>query len=411
MDLAIQADGKIVVVGSARGRTGPSRFAVARYLPTGEPDTSFGGDGRVLTAFTAKRGMVPSFGTAVALLPNGKIVAAGIFRRRRFAVVRYLSDGRLDRSFGVDGRVTVGFGGTSSGTIRPASDAYGVAVDPDGRIVAVGLAAMPVTTFSQISMAVARLLPDGRVDRSFSGDGRTTTSFGKFSSDGAFALDVAIDRQGRIVAAGSTSYDSCNEDVAVIRYQPDGPLDRTFSEDGKVITSFATGPADVELNRSRANAVALRKDGRILTAGSGLNEACSQVGAEAGTLTRYRADGRPDAAFGDGGRAVTVRTTALDCWCLWNDLAIDADGGLVLTGEARDDQGNARLAVARTHGDGTLDPSFGDGGWVLLAPSSAETATGFGVALQENGRIVVAGTDGSVYAEDGSAFVVARFLP
>ena len=98
-DVAVQADGKIVVVGgSDAGAGGTTRFALTRFMPDGSLDPSFGGDGMVTTDF----GNVAA--DAVALQFDGKIVAVG-----GQAVARYLPDGSLDASFGAGGKVTTDF--------------------------------------------------------------------------------------------------------------------------------------------------------------------------------------------------------------------------------------------------------------------------------------------------------------
>ena len=131
-DVAIQANGKIVVVGRASTRRGYGRFALARYRANGHLDPAFGGDGVVTTNFAKKEDAA----SAVAIQADGKIVAVGFAdmtaRVEVFAVARYDRDGTLDTTFGDNGKVTTGF--TREG-YDAASD---VAIQADGKIVVVG---------------------------------------------------------------------------------------------------------------------------------------------------------------------------------------------------------------------------------------------------------------------------------
>ena len=133
--VALQPDGKIVVAGRAGDPSiGSGNFALARYHPNGSLDTTFGGDGRVITDFVSH-----SAAFAVALQPDGKIVAAGYAfdpsetptgLRHGFALARYQPDGTLDTTFGEDGRVIT--------DVRNAAVIYAVALQPDGKIVVAG---------------------------------------------------------------------------------------------------------------------------------------------------------------------------------------------------------------------------------------------------------------------------------
>ena len=128
--VAIQADGKIVAARRDAGSNG-ERFAIVRYNVDGHLDGTFGHDGRVRTSFAARRCVVAD---AVAIQPDGKIVAAGIQGcRGSFALARYLPNGKLDPSFGGDGKVVTRF---RSG--KRYSESFSVVIQPDGRIVAGG---------------------------------------------------------------------------------------------------------------------------------------------------------------------------------------------------------------------------------------------------------------------------------
>jgi uncharacterized delta-60 repeat protein len=334
--VAVQADGKIVAAGLADGKGG--RFALVRYTTDGSLDTSFGGDGRVVTDFTAASDKA----FAVAIAPDGKIVAAGAIARvtqtgsrGRFALARYLPDGHLDTSFGGDGRVTTDFG--------PGEDrAEGVAIH-GGKILAVGSASLGCTPCARF--ALARYDDDGSLDTSFGGDGRVTTRF-RLGGNGH---DVAIGPQGTIVVAGG---DSEVTRFLVARYLPDGHLDTTFSDDGKVRTHVGRG-------EQSANGVAIQANGRIVVAGYGdmPHEFGDRFGPGRFAVVRYRIDGSMDPAWGGDG---LVRTRFDGKHSAAEDIAIQDDGMVVAVGHVGGFGG--RFALVRYGTRGGLDTSFGGDG-------------------------------------------------
>src|SRR5262245_31511571 len=155
--IAIQQDGKIVVAG------GQSDFDLARYNTDGTLDTSFDGDGKVTTSFG-----VFDQAFAVAIQPDGKIIAAGTSGLGDFALARYNSDGSLDPTFDDDGKVTT--------NLATLDEVRGLAIQPDGKIIAAGLTESVVPSYE--SFAVARYNPDGSLDTTFDGDGIAITALG-----------------------------------------------------------------------------------------------------------------------------------------------------------------------------------------------------------------------------------------
>ncbi|HYU56948.1 MAG TPA: delta-60 repeat domain-containing protein, partial [Actinomycetota bacterium] len=178
-DVVVQPDGKVVVVGDAYNGA-DSDLGVARYLADGSPDTTFSGDGRATIHFVGQ-----DSANGVALQPDGKIVVVGRTGVGDFGVVRLNTNGSLDSSFSGDGKVgTPGLGA-----------AQDVAV-VGGKIVVVGGASPSPGDF-----VVARYTSTGSPDTTFSQDGIATTDFA--GSDVAYGLAVQPD--GRIVVAGVTS--------------------------------------------------------------------------------------------------------------------------------------------------------------------------------------------------------------
>jgi uncharacterized delta-60 repeat protein len=353
--LAVQPDGKIV----AAGRSWQG-FALARYERDGTLDREFGRRGRVRTSF---RDGAEAFD--VALQPDGKIVVAGI-GDGDFALARYDRHGRLDPAFDGDGKVVTDFGGTDG--------ARGVAVQRDGLIVAVGA----TEADGGDDVAVARYLPDGRLDPSFGAGGKVVTSL----SVEDYGEAVALQPDGKIVVAGYAGPDYGGSDFVLVRYRRDGRLDDGFGIGGKVFTQFRYGP-------SYAFAVALQPDGRIVAAGYAwiLGRRVPRLLSHVEfALARYRPGGRLDATFGEGGMVLT--TIGADS--VGESLSIEPDGRIVVAGWASPYPYDFALARYLPDGraQGTERTDFGSSTW-----DQARDA-----ALQENGRVVVAGLSGGDFA-------------
>ena len=186
--VAVQGDGKIVVVGVARGSSSKD-FGIARYNADGSLDNTFGSNGLVTTDLGSNR---EDGANAVAIQPDGRIVVGGYTKPssgQDFAVARYLSDGNLDSSFGSGGMVTIDFGSS-------AETAYGLVLQDDGKIVLAGYSYQGNTTGYDFTLA--RLDSDGGLDTTLDGDGKVTTDFGAYD----VARTVTTDASGRIVVAG-----------------------------------------------------------------------------------------------------------------------------------------------------------------------------------------------------------------
>jgi uncharacterized delta-60 repeat protein len=221
----------------------------------------------------------------------------------------------------------------------------------------------------------------GDLDPTFDADGRVTTDFAG-DADGAIA--VAIQSNGKIVAAGSSGLD-----FALARYNADASLDPTFDGDGRVTTDFA-GDADV------AWALALQADGKIVTAGRAMVS-----GIEDFALARYNTDGSLDPTF-DGDGKVTLDFDGRDQAFA---LALQGDGKIVAAGRA-EVSGIEDFALARYNTDGSLDPTF-DGDGKVTTDFAGRSDAAFAVAIQENGEIVAAGCASCIGTADD--FALARY--
>ena len=288
--VALQDDGKLVVGGFTDNHLGAGNlFAIARLNVDGSLDTAFGnGSGKVTIPFTIG-GTSSALARAVAIQADGRIVVAGSAARpdsgRDFAVARLLSDGSLDSTFNLTGKVTIGFGLPLAGLTEGA---WALALDRQGRILAAGSAGA--------RFAIARLRANGTLDGDFDSDGLATVDFG-LGATGSVAYALAVQRDGRIVLTGradASDSSTPNFDMAALRMQPDGSLDSSFGFQGKTVVAFnltANG-------NDGAYAVLQQSDGRLLLGGYATGPNQGTVGA----IARMTLDGDLDPSFGAAGR-------------------------------------------------------------------------------------------------------------
>ncbi|MEO5720501.1 MAG: dockerin type I domain-containing protein [Chthoniobacterales bacterium] len=365
--------GKIVVAGSASSSltTFDGDVAVVRYnFGDGSLDPSFDGDGKRLDDF-GNSGANPR---AVALQADGKIVLAGE-TRVDFGVMRFNPDGSLDPSFSGDGRVTT--------EINGSDDGEALALQADGKIVVAG------SSGSRSAFALTRYNPDGSLDATFNGGGKVTTTLGATSQ----ASGLAIQADGKIVAAGSTGPDSSNLDFALVRYLANGAPDSAFGTGGRVITGIVTGS-------DQAATVQIQPDGKILAAGYATVAGNAQF-----AVVRYNPNGSLDLSFGSFGIAVTDFPGEVAS--IGINLALQTDGKIVVAGYTVGASQIYKIALVRYLANGSLDSSFdGDGRVTTQIGVAGDYA--FGVAVQPGGKILIAGT--SIF---NSSFVVnaVRYNP
>jgi uncharacterized delta-60 repeat protein len=320
-------------------------------LSAGDLDPSFGTGGKVTTNFGPSSMNAAS---ALALQSDGKMVVAGTTAgssgRPEFAIARYNADGTLDPTFGSGGKVIT--------DIDQQDFASGVIVQADGKIVVAGYSGSGGNTDG----SMVRYNPDGSLDTSFGTGGKVTHLFSGQLFTRATALTIQPDN--KIVVVGG-SIQSTSSFFYIARVNANGSMDTSFGTGGRV--SIAGGGA---------TSVALQPDGKMVLAGAG--------------LLRLNADGSQDSAFGTGGQISTSFTVG--------GVVLEPDGSVVVAG------GN--FALARYDLNGTLDTTFGNNGQVV---TDFPGAGAFGLALQRDGRFVVAGTVAP--AGSSSSMALARYNP
>jgi uncharacterized delta-60 repeat protein len=359
--IVVQPDGKIVAAGNE---------FLARYLPDGAPDPSFGEGGYVRSSVSA---------AAVALLSDGKIVVAGSGGPENadpeFALARFNQDGSLDTSFGTGGVATTVVPVKTEPLASDGAWADALAILPDGEILAGGMAGWMSGIYSAGSVsALVRYEPDGSLDSTFGDGGIVESGASGFTSSEIDGLAVQSD--GEVVASGGAESggdcgpcQSPTETMAVWQYEPNGALDPTFQGGNPSLTDtglkYDGGPSTLQ-------------GSEIVVAGF--------THRNHPVLERLKADGEQD-AFGTHGFAAITSVTGEPTAVL-----AQSDRKLVVTVTTPSlDQQTNTTAVIRLLPDGRLDPSFGRGGIVRLGEEA------HALALQADQKVLVGGGSGHAW--------------
>ena len=425
-----------------------SDYLIARLNIDGSLDTTFDGDGIRLIDFGTTQGGPGAARTSDLMLDlvvqaDGKPIAVGVTGTGTQSVIglaRLNLDGSLDTSFDGDGVAMAPFGSNYIfvGTVS-------VTLDAQHRII-VGSGAGPGPIVNNADFVVARYLPNGSLDPTFSDDGWTLTPFST-ANDGA--NEVAIAPDGKIVAAGyALPAVGSPRDMAVVRYNEDGSLDPFFSGDGKVLFGITngsspnsdevtgmtvdtdtsillTGPTSTTVNPRTTRRILVRldpigsPDGSFGTNGVAdlqLSESSSIIIQPqdslilvGGILTRPAPDntfedfaverldwlGGRDVTFGNGG--VAFAEFPGPGFNTPRSGVVQADGKTVVGGFILPRASERHLAFVRYNADGSVDATFGSGGRAVidLAAATGVAYTGddlAAMALDADGRIVFAGS-------------------
>jgi uncharacterized delta-60 repeat protein len=389
VDVAVQTDGKTVVVGTRTDPSGNIFPTLARYLPDGQPDPSFAGIG-VVSHF------IPSADDerleAVAIAPDGKIVVTGTaevgvggggggFEEHEVLVMRFNTDGTIDNSFSDDGRIFLDLGDASSDT-----EGFDLAVQPDGKIVVVGMA-YKIPDWDFFAM---RLTVDGSLDRDipnpFGGpllyqgwafDGVDHIGFG--GNDEARA--VKLDSAGNVYVTGIGNIGG-NIFTGITKLTPNGTFAGSFDNDGKA--NFQVPGR----TRTFVEDLIVQSGGRVVIAGHAVNPANNQSDF---FVARFTADGQLDTTFGEQGGYTLTDLGGHDVVAGMIATPAGGGGGFIVSG------GSGGFAAVKYTENGLLDTSFGTGGNMRL-PGFGGTAN---IAPGPGRRFVLAG---------GANYATARVL-
>lgn len=290
--LAVQPDGKVLVAGALAWRAYVAehgytlesfRPLLVRYLPNGSLDPGFGTGGSI-TPGEGGGGVIHD----VAVTADGRIIAAVGSDVRRNAssgapgIYAFKSDGSLDAGFGRDGRALVRRSG------GPVADPRSIVLLPDGDIL--------VSAYRNSRPVLTRLLPDGRLDRSFGGDGFVRPNAPEARCCARLPLAAGPDgRPTFALVAGDRQ-----QRVFVARFRPGGGADRSFGGDGLVAL-----PARFE----DAYGIAVAGDDSVTVAGDARSRFKDRI-SFAYAVAHIVAGGGPDPSFGRRGVETLVRGIA-----------------------------------------------------------------------------------------------------
>lgn len=342
------------------------------HAAPGALDPTFGSGGKVTTPISS----YDDAGQSAAVQSDGKIVVAGYSANGSsddFALARYTVTGALDTNFGSGGKVTTAIGVSSAGNV--------VVVQSDGKIIVAGSS----YNGSDRDFALARYTASGTLDSGFGSGGKVATPIG---SGHDYGYSAAVQSDGKILVAGY-SWNGNNNEFALVRYTATGALDGSFGSGGKVTTMIGSS--------SKGYSVAVQSDGKIVVAGSSINGSNSDF-----ALVRYTATGALDVSFGSGGKVTTPIGSADD---QGRSVVLQSDGKIVIAGYSNYNGANYDFAVVRYMATGAPDPTFGSSGKVVT-PFGSSDDIGQSMAVQANGKIVVAGF---FYIGGNYAFALVRY--
>jgi uncharacterized delta-60 repeat protein len=374
--ILVQPDGKILA-----GGQGNSDFAIVRYNTDGTLDTTFDGDGILLTPILSGTDYIRD----MEFQADGKLVAVGAAfatSNYDFAAVRYNTDFTLDTTFDADGKVTV--------AVAAGNEyAEGVAVQPDGKIVLAGYG----SNGTNDDFAMVRLTSAGALDTTFGATGKFLTTVGT-GADTANA--VALQADGKIVVGGRAA----SLGMALVRYNSDGSLDTTFDSDGRVTTIVSTGTFGI------VTALAVLPDGKLLASGEGYTAAATNTDF---AIVRYLSTGALDTTYGPTGNGRSVLPVANNNNAESSQaMVVHADGKATMVGFTTIETQRRDLAVVRVDANGLADPEFTADGTVEYNPLTSSADFGFGMALAADGKVTLAGYSHTGVQDDFSA---AQWLP
>lgn len=358
--------------------------AGAQDITYGALDTTFGDSGIVATDMGSDFEGIAD----MVVQPDGKIVVVGetwpmTDEMAKYAVARYNEDGTLDETFGKEGKVVTNLTGSDEDYSSPTA----VTLQADGKIVVTG--STVDLKLDHDVFATVRYNEDGSLDTTFGKKGKVLTAINTGKGDEYFdyAADVVIDADGKILVAGSTSDDEASES-AVVRYNENGSLDKSFGEGGKALVDLG--------GNDSAEAMALQPDGKIVLTGYG------DVNGESYDIVagRLNPDGSLDDTFGVEGTYWVDVKEGID-WA--TDIAMRPDGSIIIGGSGQVGEyecldGEATCPkmgpfVIKLTPDGVLDEEWAHGGGVVYTFEGSATA--YAMAVREDGMIFLTGALGN----------------
>ena len=330
-DIAIQGDGKILVVGRVTTGTDVD-FGTVRYNSNGTLDTSFSMGGIKIDSISSSN----DFPYSILLTNSDKILIAGGSGSgiRKFTIVGYDEFGETDSTFGINGISLLNIGGSS--TIKDMK------YQSDGKIVASG-----ITNSIWPDFAVSRFFPNGAIDSTFGTNGIVIYDV---LATLASVNSLVVQQDGKILVGGFADFTGggSNHDFIMVRFNSDGTLDNSFDLDGIVTTAFSSSNDDI-------SKIIQQTDGKIIAVGVSFQT----LTAGKFTVARYNLNGTLDSSFGTGG--VVTTNFSNNFGGAWSAL-IQPDDRIVVVGQS-EINGSWNMAMARYNSGlhvGIVEPNNND---------------------------------------------------
>lgn len=314
LGMAMQSDGKLVVAGYASNGSN-NDFAILRFLASGALDPAFGTSGIAMITVGSSEDVARS----IVIQGDGRIVVAGDYfsgLNYDFAMVRLDSNGALDPSFGVGGKVTTPIGASTD-------VCNALALQSDGKIVAAGY----YSSSGQNDYAMARYLTNGTLDPNFGSGGKVTVNVGPGDD---ICYGVVVQTNGRVLLAGRR-HNGTNYDLALLGFGSNGTPDTTFGSGGMTLVAFGTGD-------DFGRALSLQPDESIVVVGEAVVGSNYDI-----AVARLNGNGTLDPGFGNNGKATMAVGTSND---FGRSLAF-ANDGKILVGGSTHNGSNMDMAVIR----------------------------------------------------------------
>ncbi|MEP6467669.1 MAG: T9SS type A sorting domain-containing protein, partial [Parafilimonas sp.] len=371
---AMQTDNKAVVVGNYDS-IGVDGYLILRYLPGGQLDNSFGNNGKVVINF----GYDIQEARSVVIQSDGKIVVAGYGETGMFdenydvVAARLTTNGKLDSTFGNNGKVLLDFGTDETGN--------SVCLQQDGKIIIGGI-------YNNSDFLTVRLKTNGSLDSTYGNNGKVISTFNQLSS----IASVAAQSDGKIVAGGIKG--GSISMFVIARYNSNGSNDITFGTGGFVYTDYGA-------NADEISKIIIQPDQKIIAiGGTGLH---FDFIHEYVAVARYKTNGNFDSSFGINGKSTLqyANNTAYG-----NDAVLQTDGKIIISGNLSTDT-TVNYLLVRLKTNGSFDSSFGTSGTTITSFGMYDIA--YGVRVQGGDSSIIASGTSQSYNYDTTDVSLAAY--
>ncbi|WP_298223884.1 T9SS type A sorting domain-containing protein [Flavobacterium sp.] len=376
--IALQPDGKVIVAGTSYN----NQFAIARYTSSGYLDTTFDGDGKVITSLGSG---LKSYTQYVSVQADGKIIVAGLSypsippQEFSFSIAKYNPNGSLDTSFDSDGIVNNTFDDAAGTYINLNT----IVEQPDGKFL------VTTETGNNFEFVIRRYNASGSDDTSFGNNGKSAL----FIQDDNKALGIALQQDQKIVVAGTSRSLASIEDVYefnVVRYSTNGVPDVSFNNDGIIATKF-------DSSNDLSTKLLIQPNDKIITVGVKKTYPFGTAGKELISISRTHTDGSLDSTFGTDGKVVS--DLGQDYSKIKNAV-LQPDGKILVSCETATFGNPNEYFLIRYNNNGSLDTTFGNNGKTTLGYVTA-------ILPLPNGKIIIAS---EVYDAQNNLFLNLKSL-